>query len=179
MAISREIRPRLTRSARSWSSVRMPIAAPGRHRRRELVRLRLADQVADRRRPDHHLARGDAAAAPRRRQQQLRHDALERHRELRRICCCWWGGNASMMRSTVCGGVGRVQRREDQVAGLGGLERRRIVSRSRISPTRITSGSWRTRRSARRAKLSCRAPTSRWMITHFCGRGRTRSDPRS
>ena len=49
-------------------------------------------------------------------------------------------------------GLGRVvgvQRGEDQVAGLGDGQGGRMVSRSRISPTRMTSGSWR--RAERRA----------------------------
>ncbi len=44
---------------------------------------------------------------------------------------------------------------------------RRMVSRSRISPTRITSGS--SRRAERRAlaKLWVWGPSSRWLIRHF------------
>ena len=38
-----------------------------------------------------------------------------------------------------------------------------IVSRSRISPTRITSGSWRRRRAAPSAKLGASTPISRWL----------------
>jgi len=40
-------------------------------------------------------------------------------------------------------GVHRVERREDEVARVGGHEPIDIVSLSRISPRRMTSGSWR------------------------------------
>ena len=44
-----------------------------------------------------------------------------------------------------------------------------MVSRSRISPTKITSGS--SRSAARRpvAKLPVSRPISRWLMTHFSG----------
>jgi len=44
-----------------------------------------------------------------------------------------------------------------------------MVSRSRISPTRITLGSWRS--APRRALLKLRVcwPISRWRTTHICG----------
>ena len=61
-----------------------------------------------------------------------------------RTCCCWCGGNTSMMRSIVCGAscVCRVANTRWPVsAAVIAVE---IVSRSRISPTRITSGSWRS-----------------------------------
>jgi hypothetical protein len=53
--------------------------------------------------------------------------------------------------------VGRVQRRQHEVAGV-------TVWRSRISPMKITSGSWRaTARSA--VEKSCvSTPTSRWSM---------------
>ena len=40
-----------------------------------------------------------------------------------------------------------------------------IVSRSRISPTRITSGSWRSAALSAAAKLVASVPSSRWLIT--------------
>jgi hypothetical protein len=40
----------------------------------------------------------------------------------------------------------------------------RTVSSSRISPTRITSGSWRSTRRRARAKLAVSSPTSRWLM---------------
>ena len=44
---------------------------------------------------------------------------------------------------------------------------RRIVSRSRISPTRMASGSSRSALRSALAKLSVCGPTSRWLIRHF------------
>src|SRR5687767_7424491 len=44
---------------------------------------------------------------------------------------------------------------------------RRMVSRSRISPTRITSGSSRSALRSALAKDSVCGPTSRWLIRHF------------
>ena len=45
---------------------------------------------------------------------------------------------------------------------------RRMVSRSRISPTRMTSGSSRSARCAARWRTTaCAAPTSRWLMRHF------------
>ncbi len=54
------------------------------------------------------------------------------------------------------GSAGGVQRRHDQVAGLGCRDGGPMVSRSRISPTSTTSGS--SRRAARRPerKRCCR-----------------------
>ena len=43
----------------------------------------------------------------------------------------------------------------------------RIVSRSRSSPTRITSGSWRSARRKDSAKLGLSRPISRWAIRLF------------
>ena len=60
-----------------------------------------------------------------------------------RTWCCWAGGNTSTMRSTVwaVSWVCRVAKTRWPVsAAVSAVE---IVSRSRISPTRITSGSWR------------------------------------
>jgi len=42
-----------------------------------------------------------------------------------------------------------------------------IVSRSRISPTRMTSGSWRSTRLSAAAKLWVSSPTSRWFTYAF------------
>ena len=47
-----------------------------------------------------------------------------------------------------------------------------IVSRSRISPTMITSGSWRRAARSALAKLSVSAPTSRWITEDFASRKR-------
>ena len=42
-----------------------------------------------------------------------------------------------------------------------------IVSRSRISPTRITSGSWRSAAFSASPKLCASEPSSRWLTRHF------------
>ena len=42
-----------------------------------------------------------------------------------------------------------------------------IVSMSRISPTRITSGSWRSAALSASAKLVASEPSSRWLTMHF------------
>ena len=72
-----------------------------------------------------------------------------------RTWCCWCGGNTSMIRSTVCAvdWVCRVANTRWPVsAAVSAVE---IVSRSRISPTRITSGS------SRRAAFSARREVQR------------------
>ena len=54
-----------------------------------------------------------------------------------------------------------VEGREHQVTGLGDHQRRSMVSRSRISPTRMTSGSCRSTYFSAFLKESVSAPTSR------------------
>ena len=75
-----------------------------------------------------------------------------------------------MMRSMVCG-VSCVcsvaNTRWPVSAAVIAVE---IVSRSRISPTRITSGSWRSAAFSASAKLFASAPTSRWLTMHFLWR---------
>ena len=61
-----------------------------------------------------------------------------------RTWSCWWAGKTSMMRSIVCGALcvcSVAKTRWPVSAAVSAVE---IVSRSRISPTRITSGSWRS-----------------------------------
>ena len=84
-----------------------------------------------------------------------------------RTCCCCSGGNTSTMRSTVwavsC--VWSVANTRWPVsAAVSAVE---IVSRSLISPTRITSGSWRSAAFRPSAKLCASAPSSRWLTMHF------------
>jgi hypothetical protein len=88
------------------------------------VRLALADEVADRRRGEQHLAGGDAAGAVGGRQQLLRDDALQRHRELDAHLLLL--GRRKDVDDAVDGlrRVLRVQRGEDEVAGLGRGQRR-------------------------------------------------------
>ena len=80
-----------------------------------------------------------------------------------RTCSCCSAGKTSMIRSTVPGAlcVCSVPRTRWPVSAA--VSAVPIVSRSRISPTRITSGSWRS--AARRAspKLIASTPISRWL----------------
>ena len=48
----------------------------------------------------------------------------------------------------------------------------RTVSSSRISPTRITSGSWRSTRRSARANEAVSSPTSRWLMIDVLSRWR-------
>ena len=88
----------------------------------DLLGAVLADQVGDARVHDHHLDGGDAAAADAR-EQPLADHAAEDARE--------HGADLLLLRrreeldhpADGLGGVDRVQRREDEVARLGGLER--------------------------------------------------------
>ena len=84
-----------------------------------------------------------------------------------RIWCCWWDGNTSMMRSTVCGAswVWSVPKTRWPVSAA--VIASEMVSRSRISPTRITSGSWRSTCLRAWAKLLVSWLTSRWLTMHF------------
>ena len=89
-----------------------------------------------------------------------------------RTCCCWCGGNTSMIRSIVCAvsWVCRVANTRWPVsAAVSAVE---IVSRSRISPTRITSGSWRRAALRPSEKLCASLPISRWFTTQFWWRCR-------
>ena len=77
-----------------------------------------------------------------------------------------------MIRSTVCAvdWVCSVAKTRWPVsAAVSAVE---IVSRSRISPTRITSGSWRSAARSASAKSSASAPISRWLTMHFLWRCR-------
>ena len=129
------------------------------------MRLALADEVADGGRRDEHLGRDDAAAAVSGLGQLLADDALERAGEL----------DADLLllvrREDVDDAVDRlagvlgVQGGEDEVAGLGRGQRDEIVSRSRISPTRMMSGSCRSTCLSAAAKEWVSSPTSRWLTT--------------
>ena len=78
-----------------------------------------------------------------------------------RICLCWSGGKASMTRSIVCAAlfVCRVERTRWPVSAA--VSTVCIVSTSRISPTMITSGSWRNEFFSASRKLGVSVPTSR------------------
>ena len=84
-----------------------------------------------------------------------------------RTCSCWWGGNTSMMRSTVLGAleVCRVDRTRWPVsADVMAME---MVSRSRISPTSMTSGSSRSAERSALEKDFMLLPSSRWLMMLF------------
>lgn len=112
--------------------------------------LVLADEVADGRRADHDLVGRHAPGAVLGLQQGLRDDRPQGfgHHRADHVL---FAGDVDDTVDRFGGGRG-VQGAEHQVAGLGGGEgARRMVSRSRSSPTRITSGS--SRRAERRAAL--------------------------
>ena len=72
-----------------------------------------------------------------------------------------------MMRSTVCGAswVWSVAKTRWPVSAA--VSAVPIVSMSRISPTRITSGSWRSAALRPIAKDCASVPISRWLTMHF------------
>ena len=84
-----------------------------------------------------------------------------------RIWPCWSVGKAPTMRSTVEAEpvVWRVPKTRCPVSAA--VIAAPIVSRSRISPTRMTSGSWRSARRMASAKLGTSAPISRCVTTDF------------
>ena len=81
-----------------------------------------------------------------------------------RACWCWWGGKKSSMRliDSVASTVWIVESTRWPVSAAD----RAVwtVSSSRISPTRITSGSWRSTLRRARLKEAVSMPTSRWLI---------------
>ena len=89
-----------------------------------------------------------------------------------RACCCWWGGKKSMMRLIVseASTVWSVESTRWPVSAA--LSAVWTVSSSRISPTRITSGSWRRTRRSARLKDAVSWPTSRWLMIELRSRCR-------
>ena len=72
-----------------------------------------------------------------------------------------------MMRSIVCGALwvcSVAKTRWPVSAAVSAVE---IVSRSLISPTRMTSGSWRSAPLSARPKPWASEPSSRWLTMHF------------
>src|ERR1043166_9559561 len=84
-----------------------------------------------------------------------------------RICGCWWAGKTSTMRLMVCAAefVCSVPKVRWPVSAMRSADS--TVSRSRISPMRTTSGSWRSalRRAFENECVS--ACSSRWLTTQF------------
>ncbi len=87
--------------------------------------------------------------------------ALRTSASCARTCCCWLGGQASMIRSIDCPAlfVCRVEKIRWPVSAA--VMAVWIVGQSRISPTMITSGSWRIRFFRASGKLGVSVPTSR------------------
>ena len=84
-----------------------------------------------------------------------------------RTCACWFTGNASMTRLIVPAApvVCSVAKTRWPVSAARIADS--IVSRSRISPTSITSGSARRPRRNASEKLGTSTPTSRWAMIDF------------
>ena len=101
-----------------------PDRAGGLDRGVDLVRLRLADQVADRRSRDQDLGRDHPAGPVRGRQQLLGDDPLQRDRELGSDLPLLLGREDVDDPVDRLGGRLGVQRGEDEVAGLGRGQRR-------------------------------------------------------
>src|SRR5207245_1572770 len=90
----------------------------------------------------------------------------------RRICFCWWGGNTAMMRLivSVASSVCRVEKTRWPVSAASRPVS--IVSKSRISPTRMTSGSCRSALRSACANDRVSTATSRWFTIDLLSRCR-------
>ena len=84
-----------------------------------------------------------------------------------RTWCCRSPGKVSMMRSTVLCALLVCSVPNTRCPVSAAVSARAMVSRSRISPTRITSGSSRSAALSAVAKLSVCGPTSRWFTSAF------------
>ena len=116
----------------------------GGDRPEDRVRLVLVDDaVADERRGGHHLDGGDAARPFARGMRRCETTALRMLASCRRTCRCWCGGKTATIRLIVSGAssVWSVENTRWPVSAASSAVS--MVSRSRISPTRMTSGSWR------------------------------------
>ncbi len=120
----RVIRPSRTKPGQVGVHRLHPDRAGGLHGGVDLVGLALADQVADRRGRDQHLAGDDAAHPVGGRQQLLGDDPLQGDRELRpHLALLGRREDVDDPVHRLRGGLG-VQGGEDEVAGLGGGQRR-------------------------------------------------------
>ena len=97
--------------------------------------------------------------------QGLADDALQGGASCVRTWSCWCGGKTSMTRSMVCARscVCRVAKTRWPVSAA--VSATEMVSRSRISPTRMTSGSCRSTCLSAAPKLCVSWPTSRWLTS--------------
>src|SRR5215218_7328063 len=119
------------------------VAAAGLQGRVDLMGLAVADQVPDRRGGHHDLDPHDPPVPSVVGISCWQTTPWRAPASCTRICCCWLVGNTSIIRSTVWGAswVWRVANTRWPVsAAVRAIE---IVSRSRSSPTRMMSGSWR------------------------------------
>ena len=126
----------------------MPCVAAGADDRVDHRGVALADRAAQARRADQDLVRADAAAflAP---HQDLRDHRGERIGERAARLILLVAREAVDDAVDGLGRAVRVQRAEHEHAHARGFDRERDRLRSRISPTRMTSASWRTRRAQR------------------------------
>ncbi len=142
----------------------MPNLAPVWIARVDAEGLVFADQVGDPRSDDQHFVGGHAAAA------DFGHAAFEPRRRSASVDSCvrTWScrlpGKASMMRLTVPWALLVCSVPKTMWPVSAALIAASIVSKSRISPTRITSGSCRRARRIASEKLGTSTPTSRWLI---------------
>ena len=81
-----------------------------------------------------------------------------------RACACWCGGkkSSSLLIDSIASTVWTVESTRWPVSAADSAVW--TVSSSRISPIRITSGSWRSTRRSARLKDTVSIPTSRWLI---------------
>src|SRR6266849_2422652 len=139
------------------------VLLPCLHRRLDLVDLVVADQGADRGRAHHDLGRHHAPPPLRLLQQRLREYASSTKASWARICDCWCAGKTSMMRLmlSIAELVCSVANAKWPVSAM--VNAAAIVSKSRISPSSTTSGSWRSAYLSAAAKLDVSVPISRWL----------------
>src|SRR5437667_2457582 len=119
----------------------------------ELIELALADEVGCGRGVHEDLERGDPALLVGALQQLLRHHSAERSRQHGRTWDCLSEGNTFTMRSTVCAAPLVCSVPMTRIPISAAVTAMLMVSRSRSSPTRITSGSSRRAECTAAAKL--------------------------
>ncbi len=84
-----------------------------------------------------------------------------------RVCSCWSVGKAFIIRSMVFAALFVWRVPKTRIPSSAHVRARDIVSRSRISPTSIISGSSRLATLRASAKLLACVPISRWEKRHF------------
>ncbi len=144
----------------------MPEAAAGLHDRGDLEGLPLADQVRQRAGVTTRISSAATRPPPFFLSSVCATTPLSDSESIVRICSCRSAGNWSMMPVDGGGsGVG-VQRAEDQVAGLGGLDgdrdRLQVAHLAHQDDVRVLA----QRRAQGAPKPLVCAPTSRWLMRH-------------